>query len=73
MHKLTYLILTLLLATPATAQDLEGFFGNIKQRLADREYLKIRGRAGARLGYNYFDDGGSGARPRNAPFTFTKQ
>ncbi|NJC27686.1 TonB-dependent receptor [Neolewinella antarctica] len=70
MHKLTYLILTLLLATPATAQDVEGFFGDIKQRLADREYLKIRGRAGARLGYNYFDDGGSGARPRNAPFTW---
>lgn len=67
------LLLFFLLLSPASflrAQDVEGFFSDISERIAARDYLRVSGTAGVRAAYNYFDDGGSGARPRNAPFNW---
>ena len=53
-----------------SAQDVEGFFSGISERIAARDYLRVTGQAGIRMGYNYFDDGGSGALARNIPFNW---
>ncbi len=47
-------------------QDVEGFFGGINQRIAAGDYLRVRGNAGLRASYNYFDGEGR----RNAPFVW---
>lgn len=52
------------------AQDVERFFGDISERLRARDYLRLSGNAAGRLGLNYFADGGSGARARNAPLVW---
>ncbi|OAV43835.1 hypothetical protein [Lewinella sp. 4G2] len=46
-------------------QDVEGFFGDIRKRIQNKEYFKISGSASARAGLNFFDDRGSGAPQRN--------
>ncbi|MEL7161573.1 MAG: hypothetical protein AAFN92_12515, partial [Bacteroidota bacterium] len=62
--------MTVLFFSVGHTQEVEGFFSDISQRLSAREYLKVSGMAGANAGYNYFDDGGSGAGRRTQPFNW---
>ena len=52
------------------AQDVEGFFGDISKRIKNKEFFKISGNAGARAGYNFFSDRGSGALQRNTDVNY---
>ncbi|MEO0732935.1 MAG: hypothetical protein AAFZ52_08875, partial [Bacteroidota bacterium] len=70
MRTLLTILFSFLLFSGGKAQDVEGFFSDISQRLANRDYFKLSGTAGANVGYNYFDDGGSGARRRSQPFNW---
>jgi len=64
------LLLFAMLATSLQAQDVEGFFSDISSRIAARDFLRTTGNAGANIGYDYFDDRGSGARPRIPQFNW---
>ena len=59
-------LLLLCCVSPLSAQDVEGFWSEINERLAKREYLRVSGQGGASIGYNYFDDGARDV-PRNRP------
>lgn len=64
------LLLLSLVCTCGRAQNVEGFFSSISERLASKDYLRMQGNAGATFGYNYFNDDGSGARRRVQPFNW---
>lgn len=56
-------------SAPVGAQNVEGFFSGISQRLADRDYLRLSGRVGLSTSLNAFI--GEAAARRQAPFTWS--
>ena len=68
--RFAYLLLFAMLVPSLQAQDVEGFFSDISSRIASRDFLRTTGNAGANIGYDYFDDQGSGARPRVPQFNW---
>lgn len=63
------LLLALLAWDNLSAQNVEGFFFGIAQRLADKDFVRVNGRIGGTLGLNSFVTP-DGALPRQAPFTW---
>jgi len=63
------LLLALTAWNGLSAQNVEGFFSGISQRLANKEYVRVNGRLGGSLGLNSFVTP-DGALPRQAPFTW---
>ena len=61
--------LLLVFVSPICAQDVEGFFSGISQRLAAREYVKVTGRLNARAGLNAFASP-DGSPRRSNPFNY---
>ncbi|MTB53839.1 hypothetical protein [Lewinella sp. W8] len=61
----------LFITTSLVAQDVGGFFSDISERLRAKDILRLSGNLGGQVGYNYFDEGGSGALPRNQPFNWS--
>ena len=60
-------------AAPGAAQDVESFFGTIRQRIAEGKPVTVSGGAGGSIGLNAFralDGPGAPATRRNAPFTW---
>lgn len=69
MKHFLLLLLTLLAWDDLFAQNVEGFFSGIAQRLADKDFVRVNGRVGGTMGLNSFVSPDN-ATPRQAPFTW---
>ena len=74
MFRFTLFLYCLSVSTLVTAQDVEGFFSTISQRISNKEYVTVSGRFGANAALSAFltdDDDPLAAARRAAPFTWS--
>ena len=70
MRRLLLLFLLCTCVSALPGQDVEGFFGDIRKRIRERDFVNFAGGASLNLGYNSFVAFDPGAFPRQPQFNF---